>query len=489
MGRNSQQRRAAKAKARASRRAEGSPGAFGGSPETYGSTWGVGASASAPARRTLGERVDDAVLDAVERLRSRSQYGVDRAISLVVHLAQEPAGARAVTQRLNALLTDCVAMAWERGWQPADLDRLARRDLDEGCRLVLGDAMAHQLARFADTTIAPRWPAQLQEAGASVWWGSTGDPVAARATTGGRDLDAVAPAAIRVVAFLANLPQLERLDPLPGTALPSARSASPTQVDERMLARVRALLAKAESTPYEAEAETFTAGAQSLMARHSIDAAMLAASERVPGDAPSARRVGIDRPYEQPKVMLLDAVAKANRCRTVWSDALGFVTVIGFETDIAATETIFTSLLVQATAAMAGEGARVTRDGRSRTRAFRQAFLTAYASRIGARLQAATAEATEDAASATVSDPADHGGRVSRAHGQSTALVRVLADRAEEVDARVAEIFPQVTFKAMSHPVDREGWSAGSRAADGASLFSAGRTLGEGLSPPEGSQG
>ncbi|MFC7722126.1 DUF2786 domain-containing protein [Nonomuraea recticatena] len=38
---------------------------------------------------------------------------------------------------------------------------------------------------------------------------------------------------------------------------------------------MRALLAKAESTTYEAEAETFTSAAQSLMAKYSIDAAML----------------------------------------------------------------------------------------------------------------------------------------------------------------------------------------------------------------------
>ncbi len=89
---------------------------------------------------------------------------------------------------------------------------------------------------------------------------------------------------------------------------------------------MRQLLAKAESTTFDAEPETFTAGAQALMARHSIDAAMLQASSGR-SDAPRARRVGIDRPYESPKAMLLGAVAEANRCRIVWSQELGFVTV------------------------------------------------------------------------------------------------------------------------------------------------------------------
>ncbi|MEP7036589.1 MAG: DUF2786 domain-containing protein, partial [Actinomycetota bacterium] len=38
-----------------------------------------------------------------------------------------------------------------------------------------------------------------------------------------------------------------------------------TAIDEKVLSRIRALLAKAESSTFPAEAETFTAGAQALM--------------------------------------------------------------------------------------------------------------------------------------------------------------------------------------------------------------------------------
>jgi hypothetical protein len=471
MGRNNQQRRAARARQRAARRASAAPsGAFGRGASA--AVWGVDASR----QPTLEEQVAEDVLDAVDRLGSRSRHGADRAVAKVLHRAETPAGRRAVTVRLVTLLTDCVAMAWERGWQPADLHRIVGRHHDDVAQLVVGDAMAHQLGRFVDGTVAPRWHDQLREVGASRWWGGDVDPVTARAAQRGVGLERVVPAAMEVISLLADLPAIERLDPLPGEARATRapgggdRAGGGGPVDERILSRVRALLAKAESTPYEAEAETFTAGAQALMARHSIDAAMLAAGEKHPSDRPGARRIGIDRPYESPKVLLLDVVATANRCRTVWSKGLGFVTVVGFEPDLAATETIFTSLLLQATRAVAGEGRRVTRGGQSRTRAFRQSFLTAYAHRIGARLREVTEHETEAAA-----------GRTAEAQPAASAprgvLVRVLAERATEVDSRVSEMFPRLVDRSIGMAADLEGWSAGTLAADRATLFGSGHTI------------
>ena len=66
--------------------------------------------------------------------------------------------------------------------------------------------------------------------------------------------------------------------------------------------------------------------------------------------------------------------------------------------DLAAVEMLFTSLLVQATAAMVHAGPRRDARGRSRTRSFRHAFLNAYAARIGERLRDAAGEAASRAA-------------------------------------------------------------------------------------------
>jgi hypothetical protein len=264
-------------------------------------------------------------------------------------------------------------------------------------------------------------------------------------------------AALDVAAFLAPLGPMERLTPLPGRAT-TAAAAAVHQVDAKVLARVKALLAKAESTPYPAEAETFTAGAQALMARHSIDAALLAAGGDEP-DGPAGLRVWIDAPYESAKASLLVAVAEANRCRVVRVKALGVCTVLGFEADLAAVDALFTSLLVQAMHALNLAGPRVDRSGRSRTRAFRHSFLVAFVVRIGERLaEAARGEEQQAAAGA--------GGE---------RLLPVLAAREAEVERHVAELFPRLGHGSRVSAGDGEGWASGRAAADRAALGVSGR--------------
>ncbi|GAA3298851.1 hypothetical protein GCM10020295_35470 [Streptomyces cinereospinus] len=178
-----------------------------------------------------------------------------------------------------------------------------------------------------------------------------------------------------------------------------------------MLARIRALLAKAEATGFPDEAEALSAKAQELMARHSIDEALLAGQTHG-GDGPAAWRIGVDQPYEQAKAVLLDAVASANHCRAVWNEPLGFSTVVGFEPDLEVVELLYTSLLVQATTAMTKAEAAQRAGGRKRTRTFRQSFLAAYAHRIGTRLASAAEEAARQAAAEAAGDATEaHGGR------------------------------------------------------------------------------
>lgn len=76
-------------------------------------------------------------------------------------------------------------------------------------------------------------------------------------------------------------------------------------------------------------------------------------------------------------------------------------TVVGFLADLDAIELLFTSLLVQASAAMLRAGAKRDAHGRSRTGAFRQSFLIAYATHIGERLSQATEHTEQQAATAS----------------------------------------------------------------------------------------
>jgi len=98
--------------------------------------------------------------------------------------------------------------------------------------------------------------------------------------------------------------------------------------------------------------------------------------------------------------------------------------VVGFATDARAVELLHTSLLLQAQSALHAAGSRTHRDGASRTRSYRQSFLTAYATRIAQRLSRATEQAIKAAGE-------DHGPR----------LLPVLASRAEAVDDQVDEWF------------------------------------------------
>ena len=128
-------------------------------------------------------------------------------------------------------------------------------------------------------------------------------------------------------------------------------------VDDPVLVKVRALLAQAESTTFEAEAETFTAKAQELMARHAIDAAMLWATTSR-DERPTTIRLPIDDPYADIKSLLLQYVASHSRCTAVWDGVNALSTVVGFASDVASTEMLFTSLLVQSQAALRAEGAK-----------------------------------------------------------------------------------------------------------------------------------
>ncbi|MFJ3713098.1 MULTISPECIES: DUF2786 domain-containing protein [unclassified Streptomyces] len=323
--------------------------------------------------------------------------------------------------------------AWQRGWQPADVSRLVRRDLTERHTRLLAELIAAEVRAY--DRLPPRWQAQLDE---------LADPAGETAGAGRRaDRFSYATAVLELYRLLLRLPTIEPVGAAPGAAaqLPPHHHAEP-----RMLTRIRALLAKAEATDYAAEAEALSAKAQELMARHSIDEARLSAEGRS-ADTPAACRIGVDAPYETAKAVLLDAVATANRCRAVWNSAFGFSTVVGFEPDLEVVELLHTSLLVQGTAAMTRAESAQRAGGRKRTKTFRQSFLAAYASRLGHRL-------------------AETAGQVTAAEAGS--LLPVLAARDVAVVSEAERMFPATTTSRVRGVSDEAGWTEGTAAADAA---------------------
>ncbi|MGH3721427.1 MAG: DUF2786 domain-containing protein [Pseudonocardiaceae bacterium] len=349
-------------------------------------------------------------------------------------------------------VTPLVTAAWARGWSPEDLYQTARRRLDGAGVGYLVDAIAQESQRYAKAAIPQRWSEDLRQIGAVLWWepAQTGGHLLQWARRAGRGLADALTTVIEVLAMLLALPVLPRIAVPPG----SANAAAPPRrgVDQKMLARVRALLAKAESTTFPEEAEALSAKAQELMSRYSlerivIDSAGSAGSDPHPA---TARRMWLDNPYVAAKALLVGAVAEANRCRTVLSEKLGFTTVLGDEVDLEIVELLSTSLLVQATRAMVSAGSQITRSGQSRTRSYRQSFLIAYATRIGERLSTA-----RNAGAAAVAD--------------SARLLPVLAARERVVEELFESMFPQSVSRSYSIG-NAAGWHAGRAAADLATL-------------------
>ncbi|MET7650212.1 DUF2786 domain-containing protein [Streptomyces sp. NPDC005486] len=330
-----------------------------------------------------------------------------------------------------------VAAAWRRGWQPADLVRLVRRELDD-VHIALVTALIRAQARD-DRARGRRWAAQLADLSADAPTPSAAERFAPTA-----DRFSHATTVLELYRLLLRLPALEPLR----EQEPHRRSRPGS--DSRMLTRIRALLAKAEATGFPQEAEALTAKAQELMARHSVDEALLDAQAHDP-DAPGACRIGVEPPYEQAKAVLLDAVAGANHCRAVWNEPFAFSTVVGFEADLEVVELLYTSLLVQAQSAMAKAEAAQRAGGRRRTKTFRQSFLAAYAHRIGTRLGEVTA-----AAETRVTDE----------------LLPVLASREVAVTAATDRMFPETVSTRLRGITDEAGWTEGAEAADRARMRS-----------------
>ncbi|ALE77718.1 DUF2786 domain-containing protein [Pseudonocardia sp. ICBG1122] len=225
------------------------------------------------------------------------------------------------------------------------------------------------------------------------------------------------------------------------------------------LDRIRKLLAKAERAGTPDEAEIYTDKAFALMARHGIDEALLAAA---PGagaaraDPIGRSRITVDNPYSGAKARLLGWTASALRCRWVMHDQRGgsvaAVTVFGFASDRERVELLYTSLLLQATAALAA--VRPPDPGESVT-AYRRSWIYGFAGRVYERL----CEAERSALGETEAET----GRAAA----STELV--LADRGAEVDRAYDAEFGRLR-RARRPQVSGSGFRHGAAAADRADL-------------------
>jgi Protein of unknown function (DUF2786) len=218
-----------------------------------------------------------------------------------------------------------------------------------------------------------------------------------------------------------------------------------TDAPDRLLERVRKLLAKAEAegvTP--AEAQALTAKAAELMAKYGIDRALLA-DVRPETDRPADRIVAVYNPWARVQAHLLCGLAAALRCQCILltnSEGLR-VHVFGYASDIERADVLYTSVLVQMWHGLTG--AEVPARAVS-VRAWRRSWLLCFAAAVIARVRAAEQRAEEAAAGAA-------------ARSGSSRAALVLADRSTVIRENVGRAYPHTRTARMTY--SGSGYGAG----------------------------
>jgi hypothetical protein len=361
----------------------------------------------------------------------------------------------------DALLSQ-IPRIWEAGWQPAELHREAKRSTSSAAAarlMVLAIAADHRDRPAA--SLDPRWRDQVETLELPPLSSKHGwfkrwitDEELNRSDGLERMLDTVR--CISKLTILKSLLPLPGIDGGPPRPVALAGAYETASVSDPVLERVRGLLAKAESTTFDAEAEAFTAKAHELITRHAIDTALLHADDDR-DERPVMIRVPIDPPYVDGKVMLLQAVASATRCRVVLHSRVDLATIAGFPDDVSATEMLFTSLLVQAQAALAASARGSTPGSRVRRQGYRSTFYLSFADRIGDRLAKINDHLVANADSAA-------------AETGTTSALPILRAR----EARVGDLFDEEFGRLENLSVrggrDAAGWGHARVAADQAQL-------------------
>jgi hypothetical protein len=234
-------------------------------------------------------------------------------------------------------------------------------------------------------------------------------------------------------------------------------STAPTmEAPDRLLDRVRKLLAKAEAEGVTVEeAQALTAKAAELMAKYGIDRALLAAT-RPETDKPDNRIVEIYNPWARVQAHLLCGLAAALRCQCILLPGSEGqrVHVFGYASDIERADVLYTSVLVQMWHGLVAAQVPARADN---IRAWRRSWLLGYAAAVIAKVRDAEERAERAVA---VAEPA----------GSSSRAALVLADRSMVIRQSVAEAYPQtrtarVTYTGSGYGA---GYAQGKRADVGA---------------------
>jgi hypothetical protein len=204
---------------------------------------------------------------------------------------------------------------------------------------------------------------------------------------------------------------------------------------DRLFARIRALLAKAEATEFAAEAEAFEAKAQQLMTRHGIDQAVIAASGRHASESIDARPLVVRPPHTVLRTALVAVVAESNNCEAIrlGSEPNGGerMEIIGYRSDATwVADLLAPRLLAHLDAQLLQRRPSGLSSGDSA--AWARSFVLGYIDEVRGRLEVAAERARTDHA------------RTGDTH-TTTSVALALRSRAEAVEAAFRRRHPRTT--------------------------------------------
>ena len=182
------------------------------------SEWGDGSTRSTEALIAL----------ALSALASRRGRAFDDAAVALAQRCSDTDGRRSVVSTLVENVAAATTQAWERGWQPADVQRVAARTVGGEEQALVVDALSEELGRYAASTVDRRWLAQVDELDGGVWWPRSQTWLDARRDRG-VDWLTLLSRTLAVLHLLWTLPTIERLSPLPGSLRPPEPGAAPNR--------------------------------------------------------------------------------------------------------------------------------------------------------------------------------------------------------------------------------------------------------------------
>lgn len=221
-----------------------------------------------------------------------------------------------------------------------------------------------------------------------------------------------------------------------------APSTAPAEADQRVIDKVRKLLAMAEGTDNSEEADAFARKAADLIARHRVTESAL---RDIDPDQLEVAELDLGRgAYVRARFHLLAGIAEAHGClATFMTGGRGTLAhITGHRRDTLAVRVLFTSLLSQMTQRAALE----RRATAAATQRWRRSFMFGFADEVAAMLQTARSEAI-----AATDDPAS----------------TVPALRAQDVVVRefAGERLGRIVTARPAAPAVRDGLRAGRQAA------------------------